>query len=208
MPIFSETTIIDKPIKFTQHRVDLTKKYRLEHYGINSNSIQIIPKMIVIHWTAHDKLDPCFRTFDNEELPKGARPTISKSSPLGVSAHFLVDRDGTIYRLMPETWMARHCIGLNNCAIGIENIGGANNQENLTALQLKANRELVRYLKNRYPTIKHLIGHYEYLQYKNTPLWLEKDPSYHTAKSDPGVKFMTNLRQQVRDLNLLKSPTR
>ena len=32
-----------------------------------------------------------------------------------------VDRDGTICRLMPETWMARHVIGLNYSAIGIEN---------------------------------------------------------------------------------------
>jgi len=32
---------------------------------------------------------------------------------------------------MPETWMARHCIGLNHVAIGIENVGdGANSQQN------------------------------------------------------------------------------
>ncbi len=37
----------------------------------------------------------------------------------------MVDRDGTRYRLMPETYMARHVIGLNYYSIGIENVGGS-----------------------------------------------------------------------------------
>lgn len=45
------------------------------------------------------------------------------SSALNVSTQFLVDRDGTIFRLLPDTTFARHVIGLNHLAIGIENIG-------------------------------------------------------------------------------------
>ena len=36
------------------------------------------------------------------------------------SAQFLVDRDGTIYSLMPETFMARHVIGLNLSSIELK----------------------------------------------------------------------------------------
>ena len=47
-----------------------------------------------------------------------------------------MDRDGAVYRLMPETWMARHTIGLNRVAIGIENVGGP--RWPLTPEQLRA----------------------------------------------------------------------
>ena len=31
----------------------------------------------------------------------------------GVCSHFVIDRDGTIYRLVPTTIMCRHTVGLN-----------------------------------------------------------------------------------------------
>jgi N-acetylmuramoyl-L-alanine amidase len=79
-----------------------------------------------------------------------------------LASQFMVDRDGTIYRLMPETALARHIIGYNWCAIGIENVGGANNKkEDLTPAQLKANIKLIRYLHAKYPTIQYVFGHYQ-----------------------------------------------
>ena len=133
------------------------------------------------------------------------RKDIAKASALNVSAHFLVARDGTIYRLMPETWMARHVIGLNYSSIGVENVGGSGNKkEDLTPAQLKSNIKLVRYLKEKYPTITHLIGHYEYRELEGTELWLEQDKGYRTQKNDPGKKFMKAVRQKVKDLNLTK----
>ena len=67
--------------------------------------------------------ESAWKTFDRETLGPD-RPELGKADEVNVSAHFLVDRDGTIYRLMPETRLARHVIGLNWCAIGIENVGG------------------------------------------------------------------------------------
>ena len=193
--------IVDKPIIFTNHRIELTQEYRKKRYDIDSTSITITPRMIVVHWTALDTLKSSLNAFHPEELHTDGRKDISTGSRLNVSAQFLVDKDGTIYRLMPETFMARHVIGLNNIAIAIENVGGANHNENLTTQQLDANEYLVRYLKEKYPTIKHLIGHYEYLQYENYPgLWLEKDSTYRTIKKDPGEKFMRDLRSRVADL--------
>jgi hypothetical protein len=44
-------SIIQKPIIFNQTRIELTREYQATHYHIYSNSIKIIPKIIVLHWT-------------------------------------------------------------------------------------------------------------------------------------------------------------
>lgn len=187
--------IIAKPIQFQSERIALTRAYQREHYGIESDSIQIEPKIIVIHWTGLSTLKESFDYFEPERLVKERRDLPGE---LNVSAHFLVDRDGTIYQLMPDDWMARHVIGLNHFAIGVENVGGVEDKADLTSEQLKANRYLVCYLKNKYPTIAFVIGHYEYEEFKNTPYWLEKDTHYFTQKSDPGVTFM----QEITDASV------
>jgi len=185
------------PLEFTQKRVDLTKQYIKNSYGLEVENINIIPKIIVIHHTAMDDLKESFNRF-NSELLTADRKYIQKAGNLNVSAHFFVDFDGTIYSLMPETYMARHVIGLNLSSIGIENIGG--NKKDLTPSQLKANIELVRYLKEKYKTIEYLIGHYEYTKFENHPLFLEKDGKYRTIKHDPSEDFMENLRINFPDL--------
>jgi len=194
--------IIDKPIDFGQERIDMTKAYIKTHYGFEVENIEIEPKIIVLHWTADMSFDKSFNRLKPQKLFSD-RKDIAKASALNVSAHFLVKRDGTIYRLMPENWMARHVIGLNYSSIGIENIGGQNNKkEDLTPEQLKSNIALVRYLTAKYPTITKMIGHYEYQKMEKNALWLEMDKGYRTEKSDPGEKFMFDVRKAVVDLNL------
>ncbi|CAN5452838.1 peptidoglycan recognition family protein [soil metagenome] len=189
--------IIQKPITFDAKRIDLTRIYRSEHYDIHSKTIEIIPQIIVLHWTNLPTLKQAINYFNPSVLQKN-RMELSRASNLNVSTHFLVDRDGTIYQLMPTNWMARHVIGLNNIAIGIENVGGVKNKEDLTLQQVRANAYLVCMLKQRYSTIQYLIGHFEYLQFRNTPLWQEKDKSYYTIKRDPGSWFMTEVRNSVK----------
>ncbi len=156
--------------------------------------------MIVLHWTAIPTFEGSFRAFNPVMLPIG-RKELKGASPLNVSIHFLVDRDGTIYRLMPENLMARHVIGLNWCALGIENVGDGSKFP-LTEAQLQANIFIVKYLKKKYKTIEYLIGHHEYTNFQNTPLWKENNPNYRTGKNDPGDEFMNKLRKEVRKLNL------
>ena len=38
-------------------------------------------------------------------------------------AHFVVDKDGTIYQLVAADNICRHTVGLNDTAIGIEHVG-------------------------------------------------------------------------------------
>lgn len=185
--------IIQKPIQFDKQRIDLTRQYQLTHYGINS--IKIEPKMIVLHWTCIPSLEISFRIFNKQILPAERRDKLS--GDLNVSSHFLIDRDGRIYQLMPEILMARHVIGLNHNAIGIENVGGVDGKDDLTEAQARANAFLVCYLKKKYPAIKHVIGHNDYLEYKKTSLWLEKDLNYQTDKTDPGPFFLAKVKKLI-----------
>jgi len=193
--------IVEKPIRFDKERIKLTQQYQRQRYGIRSKSITIDPKMIVIHCTHSKTFSQAYNYFNRTRLPAG-RAAVSRGGEVNVSAHYMVDRDGKIFRLMPDNWMARHVIGLNPIAIGIENVGCSRGKEDLTNAQLKANAELVSYLVKKYPRIKYLIGHQEYLEFYNTDLWYEKDKSYCTAKSDPGQTFMRPLRELVKQYDL------
>ena len=205
-PIQPPLHIVDKPIDFGKERIAMTKAYIKQHYGKKVKTVTITPRIIVLHWTAEMGFDASFNRLKPQRLLSD-RKDIANASLLNVSAQFLVARDGTIYRLMPENWMARHVIGLNYSSIGVENVGGKGNKaEDLTPAQLKSNIALVRYLKAKYPTIRYLIGHYEYTQMESTSLWLERDKGYRTVKADPGPKFMTNVRKAVADLKLKMPP--
>jgi N-acetyl-anhydromuramyl-L-alanine amidase AmpD len=197
----AEPRIIDRPIQFGEERQDLTRSYIKKHYGLSVQTIEIVPRAIVIHWTATQTLRATWNGLNRVRM-RAARKYLLRGGAVNVSAHFLVDRGGEIYRLMPETWMARHCIGLNYDSIGIENVGGGPRWP-LTAAQRRANAELVRYLARKYKTIRYLLGHFEWKQFEAAPFFRELDPTYRNAKDDPGPAFMTALRLQVSELRLL-----
>ncbi|MBN1533991.1 MAG: N-acetylmuramoyl-L-alanine amidase [Spirochaetes bacterium] len=187
--------VIDRPIRFTELRKSLTLKYLRRHTDPQASGIDIVPRIIVIHWTAIGTLEDSFRYFDSETLQPDRRD-IRHGGTVNVSVHYLVDRDGTIYRLMPDTWMGRHVIGMNHCAIGIENVGGLDRP--LTGEQMESNAWLVTGLIRSYPTIGYLIGHHEYLRFRGSPLWRQLDRSYRAHKKiDPGNEFMTELRRRI-----------
>ena len=203
LPGVTSKKIIDKPIVFNEERSQLTLEYLSNHYGLEQESPTIIPKMIVLHWTEIPTLQKSFEAFYNPKLPD-FRSEIKSSSSLNVSSQFLVDQDGTIYRLMDETTMARHVIGLNHCAIGIENVGGTA-MTPLTKAQIKANIWLVKYLAKKYD-IDYLIGHYEYTNFEGHELWLEKDIAYRTKKVDPGEDFLNAVKEGTKKLKFKPTP--
>lgn len=195
--------IISKPIIFDDVRTQLTLDYLKDRYGLIQDKPTITPKMIVLHWTEIPTFEKTFDAFNKPTLPNW-RPDIKSVSGLNVSSQFVVDRDGTIYRLMPETTMARHVIGLNHCAIGIENVGGTKDTP-LTEAQIKANIWLVTYLAKKYD-IEYLIGHYEYTNFEGHELWLEKDAGYRTQKTDPGELFLNAVKEGTKSLHLKSAP--
>ena len=193
--------IFEKPIIFNKERQELSLEYLKNRHGLERETASIDPKMVVVHWTAVPTLEATFDVFNPVHL--GGRPELTAASNLNVSAHFLVDRDGVIFRLLPDTAFARHTIGLNYMAIGIENIGGPDAP--LTRAQLKANEALIRYLRKKH-AITYVIGHHEYYAFQGTELWKETDPDYITQKVDPGDKFMKRLRKRLRDLDFKFKP--
>ena len=197
-------TLIEKPIPFPEERVRLTLDYRRQHQGYAGNSVQIRPEVVVLHWTGGGSAQGAWNTFAPVEAAN-ARPDLAGAAAVNVSAHFIVDRDGTVWRLMPEDWMARHCIGLNHLSIGIENAGdadlGATTGSPLTEAQVQANIALVRDLATRWP-IRVVVGHLEARRLEGTPLFVETDPKYRTGKPDPGPRFTEAVRAGLKDLGI------
>lgn len=184
--------IVHKPIQWNEDRERLSLEYLLKRQGIHTDSARIEPRIVVVHYTENMSVTATFKTFNPINLP--GRKDLQAASALNVSSQFVVGRDGTIYQFLPETYFARHTIGLNYCAIGIENIGSLKHP--LTNAQLDANVKLIAYLKHKYP-IEYVIGHHEYQVFKPTLWWRETNPTYITKKRDPGNKFMVALREKL-----------
>ena len=194
--------IIQLPINYSKERNELSIEYLKQRHGLNQANPTITPKIIVLHFTGFGDIKTIHAYFNAEKIEE-SRQINKKVSTLNVGSHYLIDRDGTVYQLIADTLFARHVIGLNYCSIGVENIGSE--KEPLTNDQIIANVKLVRYLNSKYK-IDYLIGHDEYLNFRNTPYWKETDPKYITIKSDPGKSFMEAVRLQTRDLNLKSKP--
>lgn len=144
------------PIPYGAERRAQMRAYARRHYGIDSDVLR--PKVIVEHYTASNSFQAAFQTFvrNQRDVELGELP--------GVCAHYLIDRDGTIHRLVRETLMCRHTVGLNWAAIGIEHVGTSDRQVLGNARQRKASLALTRSLQGRYGiATKNVIGHAESL---------------------------------------------
>ena len=184
--------IIDKPLPWSEEKARLTEEYSLLHYGMVLS--EIVPQAVVVHWTAGPTWESAYYHFYGETMEDGT---------VNVASQFIVDRDGTIYRLMPENRLARHAIGYNWCAVGIENVGGVDNAEDLTYEQLAANIGLIRYLHGKFPSIRYVFGHYQQVTARESGLYIENVPDYYSGKSDPGPIFMKALRENLADAGLI-----
>lgn len=180
-------------------REALTLEYRRAHSDPAATDLTIAPKVVILHYTAGSSAGGTRRYFDNAQI-EASRPELRRAGKVNVSSHYIVDRDGTIYRLQPDTRFARHCIGLNHVAIGIENVGD-DKKWPLTAAQVTANAALVRELAATH-AITHLLGHHEVMGLRDHAYYVELDPAYKNSKPDPGDAFMTKVRAEVADLKL------
>jgi|GEM_PF-5007556 len=194
-----QLTIVQKRIPLTEKRKDLTREYTKMHYGFEAVYMDA-PKVVVVHWTAGGSINSVYNYFAKDEI--SVNDEFHKNNgKVNVGSQFLVDRDGTIYQLFDETFIARQCIGMNYHSIGIENIGGVDGKEDLTDAQLQANILLIDYLETKYPTIDLVIGHLESYKYVNYPeYYTELIDGYITQKVDPGKTFIRNVRLGVAKL--------
>ena len=149
--------IVWKPIPFPTVRKAETAAYAQRHYGLRTWRL-VNPRVIVEHYTASTTFSSAYATFsadaaDSElhELP-------------GTCAHFVVDRDGTVYQLVSLETMCRHTVGLNYTAIGIEHVGTSDAEILRNPRQLDASLRLTVWLMDRYTIqLRNVIGHNESL---------------------------------------------
>jgi N-acetylmuramoyl-L-alanine amidase len=146
---------VAKPIPFPPARKADMAAYARRHYGIDDYRMRD-PKVIVEHYTATSSFAPVFDYFSRNE------PDPELHELPGVCSHYVIDRDGTIYRLVPTSIMCRHTVGLNWTAIGIEHVGTSDAQVMGNRRQLAASLRLTRALQGRFGiATRNVIGHNE-----------------------------------------------
>lgn len=118
--------------------------------------------MIVLHAMGDGDLKTSLEvsSFLNNRMPQ-SWGTLAKAGTLPNGAHFIVDRDGSIYCLFPPVsktdssisysqtnhrWFIKRHQDANPIAIGIENVTPRGNYTALTDAQQDANAKLVRWL--------------------------------------------------------------
>jgi N-acetylmuramoyl-L-alanine amidase len=153
----SAPPIAHRFIPFGSKRKAEMTAYARRHYGLSTYRL-VHPHVIVEHYTETTTFSSAYNTFavdapDSElhELP-------------GTCAHFIVDRDGTIYQLVHLGIMCRHTVGLNYTAFGIEHVGMSDGDVLGNRRQLQASLRLTRWLRCRYGiAVRNVIGHNESL---------------------------------------------
>ena len=192
-------TVIDAPIAWSPERARLTLAYRRRHSDPAAHDLVIAPRVIVLHYTGGGSATATRGYFDQPRI-EASRDQLARAGAVNVSAHYLVDRDGTIYQLQEPTRYARHCIGLNHLAVGIENVGDGKRWP-LTDAQVEANVALVRALARAH-RITHLLGHHEVMQFREHAYFVERERGYRNDKPDPGAAFMAKVRAELAALGL------
>ncbi len=170
----------------------LIKEYNIHNYNLDTYILKK-PQIIVIHTAECRTLGMLVNTFEGDILL--GRKDIQSYGNVNVGSHFLIDTDGSIYSSMPLNYIARHVIGLNYTSIGIENVGYTT--DGFTEQQIKANQMLIKYLRKRYPSIKYVIGHFEYNN-KNMAHYkaiIGDNSNYRMPdRADPNADIMRQIR--------------
>jgi N-acetylmuramoyl-L-alanine amidase len=148
--------VVWKPIPFGATRKAEMAQYAKRHYGIHSYVLK--PRVIVEHVTATSSFSSAYNTFAADV------PDAELHQLPGTCAHFIIDRDGTIYQLVALNIMCRHTVGLNYVAIGIEHVGLSDAQVLDDPVQMRASLALTAWLMSRYRIrLANVIGHNESL---------------------------------------------
>ena len=150
--------IVWKPIPMSSARLDETAAYSARHYGERTWRLSR-PHVIVEHYTASRSFASTWSAFASDA------PDPELNEKPGTCAHFVIDRDGTIYQLVRLGVRCRHTVGLNWTAVGIEHVGMSDADVLGNPRQLAASIKLSLWLMSRYGIdLGDVIGHAESLQ--------------------------------------------
>jgi hypothetical protein len=157
-PAFASSTapkppIVKKFISYGAGRKAQMADYSQRHYHQHTY-VLANPRAIVLHHTDGADWQSAWNTFDANT----AYTTAAGKEKPGVSAQFIIAKDGTIIQTMPLSYRARHCIGMNWVSFGIEfcqeSAGHDGHWMDRQILgrtrQVSAGVKLVRWLQSRY----------------------------------------------------------
>jgi N-acetyl-anhydromuramyl-L-alanine amidase AmpD len=148
--------IVWKPIPYGARRRAEMAQYAERHYGLRTWRLE--PKVIVEHVTATTSFSSVWNAFAADA------PDPELHQLPGDCAHFVIDRDGTIYQLVRLDVMCRHTVGLNHVAIGIEHVGLSDAQVLADPAEMRASIALTAWLARRFRiAVRNVIGHNESL---------------------------------------------
>jgi N-acetylmuramoyl-L-alanine amidase len=121
----------------------------------NERPVDVIVDTVVLHATVLDTLDEVVEHFSNPDTQ--------------VSAHYTIDRDGTVVCHVAEEMRAWHAgqstmqdgrTNVNDFSIGIELVNLNDGVDPFPDPQIRAMRELLSGIVERHP-IRHIVTHYE-----------------------------------------------
>ncbi len=124
----------------------------IDHPSANFDERRLPVSMIVLHYTETKDCAQALRILSD---PAAAHP---------VSSHWVIDRDGTVYRLVDESKRAWHAgvsfwDGITDCnsaSVGIELVN--NGAEAFPQPQMESLAELCAAIMRRH-AIRHIVGH-------------------------------------------------
>jgi N-acetylmuramoyl-L-alanine amidase len=156
-PRVAAPPIVQDLVPYGAQRKAQMAAFSRRHYGQDTWVLQ--PQVIVLHYTATSTYAAAHTTFASNAPALGELP--------GVAAHFVIDENGTIYQQVPLDVRARHTVGLDWCAVGIEFVqpaasGPAQAIAQIFARprQLDAGLRLVAWLQATYDiSSENVIGH-------------------------------------------------
>ena len=180
-------------IPFGDERKRQMGRYSKRHYGVWRWKLTS-PDVIVLHFTGGSSYESARNHFASNSPNRGEMP--------GVCAHFIVEKDGTINKVVRTSIRCRHAIGLNYTAVGIEMVqetgrgaSWADKQILRRRPQIRASLKLVRFLKRRYAIkMRNIIGH---SMVNGSPYFKDKQGwrSDHTDWLKPDVR---ELRRRLK----------
>ncbi len=212
--------IIELPIPITEtiRRMTLDFEQRNYHY----NSVWLTPRFVVVHSMDLDDLKNSLQKSSllHDRIPS-SWGLLSKAGSLPNGAHFIIDKDGTIYCLTPpfakdgkavsyertnHQWFIRRHQDANPLAIGIENVTPANGDfTDLSEAQISANAQLIRWLvwfENG--QIRKITSHHQYNdeQFLDCILGTENlrhqlKPYRTTGRKDVGSEVLSRIIEKV-----------
>jgi beta-N-acetylhexosaminidase len=186
--------VVWDPVPFRTARKAQTAAYVGRHYhSFMSPTWRLVhPHVIVIHYT-QASYSATYNTFASDV------PDSELHELPATSAHFVIDTNGTIHQLVSVGTIARHTVGLNWTAIGIEHVGYSDGQVLGNRSQMSSSLHLVHWLRCRFHIqIADVIGHAES---RSSPYHHEDVPSLRSqTHSDFQHPDMQVYRRRLRSL--------